>query len=130
MATTTAKKRARAGRILSALPVLFLLVDSVGKFLLLDPVIEATTRLGYSADAVIPIGVLEAVCAVLFALPRTAVFGALLLTAYLGGAVATHAISGTPYWFTVVFGVLVWIGMLLRDDRLLAFLPLRHPRSP
>lgn len=128
MKTTTATKRVRLGRLLSALLVLFLLVDSLGKLLLLAPVIEGSARVGVPVDAIVGIGALEGVCAVLFAMGRTAVLGALLLTAYLGGAVTAHVLSGTPYWFSVAFGVLVWVGMLLRDDRLRAFLPLRRDR--
>lgn len=129
METSAAKKRVRIGRILSALPILFLLVDSYGKIMLLDAVIEGSAAVGVPLDAIVGIGVTEAVCAILFAIDRTAVLGALLLTAYLGGAVATHVLSGTPFWFSVAFGVLVWIGMLLRDDRLRVLLPLRLERN-
>lgn len=129
METQSAKKRVRAGRILSALPVLFLLVDALGKFLLLDPVVEASAELGYTPDMVLKLGALEAACAVLFALPRTAVLGAVLLTGYLGGAVATHVVHGSSFGFTLVFGAIVWLGMLLRDDRLRVLLPLRYPRA-
>lgn len=128
METSSAKKRVRIGRILSALLVLFLLVDSLGKLLLLAPVIEGSARVGVPVDAIVGIGALEAVCAVLFAIGPTAVLGALLLTAYLGGAVTAHVLSGTPFLFSVAFGVLVWVGMLLRDDRLRALLPLRRAR--
>jgi hypothetical protein len=129
METQSAKKRVRAGRIISALPVLFLLVDAVGKFLLLDPVVEASAELGYSPDMVLKLGALEAACAILFALPRTAVLGAVLLTGYFGGAVATHVVHGSSFGFTLVFGAIVWLGMLLRDDRLRVLLPVRYPRS-
>ena len=129
METQSAKKRVRAGRIISALPVLFLLVDAVGKLLLLDPVVEVSAELGYTPDMVLKLGALEAACAVLFALPRTAVLGAVLLTGYLGGAVATHVVHGSSFGFTLVFGAIVWLGMLLRDDRLRVLLPLRYPRA-
>jgi hypothetical protein len=129
MMTSSAKKRARIGRTLSALLVLFLLVDSLGKLLLLEPVIEGSARVGVPVDALVGIGALEAVCAALFVIRPTAVLGALLLTAYLGGAVTAHVLSGTPFWFALTCGVLVWVSMLLRDDRLLALLPLRLARA-
>ncbi|PCC74230.1 DoxX-like family protein [Nannocystis exedens] len=129
METSSAKKRARAGAIVSALPVLFLLADALGKFFQPEPVVTASAELGFPPDTLFALGALEAACALLFALPRTALLGAVLLTGYLGGAVAAHVIHGSSYGFTIGFGVIVWLGMLLRDDRLRALFPLRHPRS-
>ncbi|WAS90486.1 DoxX family protein [Nannocystis punicea] len=129
MQTSSAKKRARAGIIISALPVLFLLADALGKFFQPEVVVTASAELGFPPDTLFALGTLEAVCAILFAVPRTALLGAVLLTGYLGGATATHVIHGSPFGFTIGFGVIVWLGMLLRDDRLLALFPLRHPRS-
>lgn len=129
MQTSSAKKRARAGAIVSALPVLFLLADALAKFFQPEPVVTASAALGFPPDTLFALGALEAACAVLFAVPRTAVLGAVLLTGYLGGATAVHVVHGSPYGFTIVFGAIVWLGMLLRDDRLLALFPLRHPRA-
>ena len=129
MQTHSSSRRARASRILSALPVLFLLADAVGKFVQPEPVVTASAELGFPPETLVALGALEATCAILFALPRTAVLGAVLLTGYLGGATATHVIHGSSFGFTVVFGAIVWLAMLLRDDRLLALMPLRHPRS-
>ncbi|MCY0991995.1 DoxX family protein [Nannocystis sp. ILAH1] len=128
MQTSSAKKRARAGAIISALPVLFLLADAVAKFFQPEPVVTASAALGFPPDTLFALGSLEAACAVLFAVPRTAVLGAVLLTGYLGGATAVHVVHGSSFGFTIGFGVIVWLGMLLRDERLLALFPLRHPR--
>ena len=106
------------GRVLSGLVVAFLLVDALGKLLELAPVLEGTARLGYPLEVVRPLGVVLGLCTLLHAIPRTRLVGALLLTAYLGGAVATHVRTGTPFWFAVAMGVILWIGLALRDARL------------
>lgn len=120
-----------AGRALSALAILFLLFDSVGKLLQVPPVIEGTMRLGYPRDFVLTLGVILFGCVVAYAIPRTSVLGALLLTAYLGGAVATQVRIDAPLFTHVLFptyvATLVWSGLLLRDARLRAFLPGRRP---
>lgn len=117
-----------AGRIVSWLPGLFLLLDGVAKLFKPGPVIEGTIKLGYSESVIIPIGIVLIVCTVLYLIPRTAVLGAILLTGYLGGAVATHvrAADGIfPVVFAVTFGVLLWLGLYLRDARLRELMPLR-----
>ena len=110
------------GRIMSALAILFLLFDTVGKLLRLAPFVEGTTQLGYPASAVLGIGVLELLCLVGYLIPRTAILGAVMLTGYLGGAVATHVRVGSPLFthilFPVYVGVLIWGGLYLRDPRL------------
>jgi len=126
-ATQTAsvsKKSLWAGRIISALMVLFLLFDSGLKVMKLAPAVEATARLGYPASLVFPIGIAELICLALFVIPRTSILGAILLTGYLGGATATQ-VRLHWFFFPVVLGVLVWGGLFLRDDRLRALLPLR-----
>ena len=117
-----------AGRILSALAVLFLIFDSVIKVLKLAPAVEATTQLGYPAGLVIGIGVLELACLAVYVFPRTAVLGAIVLTGYLGGAIATNLRAGTPVFnviFPAIIGALIWGGLFLRDARLRALVPLR-----
>jgi len=125
---TVSKKMLWAGRILSALPALFLLVDGVGKWIKPAPVVEATVRLGYSESVILPLGIVLIACTVVYLIPRTAVLGAILLTGYLGGAVATHVRVGDglfPIFFPVSLGVLLWGGIFLRDPRLRALIPLR-----
>lgn len=117
-----------AGRIVSWLPGLFLLLDGVAKLFKPAPVIEGTVKLGYSESVIIPLGIVLIVCTVLYLIPRTAVLGAILLTGYLGGAVATHvrAADGIfPVVFAVSFGALLWLGLYLRDARLRELVPLR-----
>src|SRR5215813_2008381 len=107
-----------AGRIMSALIVLFLLFDGGVKAMKLAPAVEATVRIGYPASLVVPIGIVELICVALFVIPRTSILGAILLTAYLGGATATQVRLGDPwFFFPVAIGVLVWGGLFLRDAR-------------
>jgi hypothetical protein len=110
------------GRIASALVVAFLLLDAAIKLVPIAPVVEASTRLGYAVSDIRPIGVLLLVATLLHALPRTAALGALLVTAYLGGATATLVRAGDPFWFPVVTGVMLWAGLVLRNPRVRAVL--------
>lgn len=113
------------GRILSALAILFLAMDTVIKVLNLAPAVEATTQLGYSARLVATIGVIELVCLLVYTIPRTAVLGAILLTGYLGGAIATQVRAGSSLFsivFPMIIGALVWGGLFLRNERLRALL--------
>lgn len=117
-----------AGRIISALAVLFLIFDSMIKVLKLAPAVETTTQLGYPESLVITIGILELACLAVYVFPRTAALGAILLTGYLGGAIATNLRAGTPTFnviFPVIIGALIWGGLFLRDARLRALVPLR-----
>ena len=111
-----------ASRILTALSVLFLLMDGGMKLFKPPFVVEATTgRLGYPESTIVGIGVVVLVCTVLYAIPRTAVLGAILLTGHLGGAVASNVRAGTPVFnvvFPILFGVIVWASLVLRDKRL------------
>jgi hypothetical protein len=114
-----------AGSILSALPVLMLLFSGGMKLLKPDLVVQEFARLGYPESLVLGIGILELTCTAVYVIPRTSIVGAILLTAYLGGATATHVRVGDPFFIPVVLGVLVWAGLFLRDQRLRALLPLR-----
>jgi DoxX-like protein len=116
-----------AGRIASALPVLGMLFSGVVKLTGNLNVIETFTgRFGYPQQTLVPIGILEIACVVLYSIPRTAVLGAILTTAYLGGAVATHVRVQDPFIPPIVFGILVWVGLYLREDRIRSLLPLRR----
>jgi hypothetical protein len=108
------------GRALSTLAVLFLIFDAVIKVLQLAPAVEATTQLGYPASSVVGLGVLELLCLILYIFPRTAILGAVLLTGYLGGAIATHVGNGSPLFsifFPLILGAFIWLGVALRDER-------------
>ena len=118
------------GIVLTVLVTLFLTFDTVLKVLALAPAVEGTTALGYPATSVVPIGVIELVCLTLYLVPRTSVLGAVLLTGYLGGAVATHVRLGNPLLthtlFPLYVGTMLWGGLYLRERRLHALLPLRR----
>jgi hypothetical protein len=108
-----------AGRVISALVVAFLAFDGIIKAMMLEPIVKASTQLGYPEGAIFGIGVTLLICTVLYAVPRTAFLGAILLTGYLGGAVATQVrVEDAWFVFPVFIGVLVWVGLFLRDDRL------------
>lgn len=114
------------GRILSAFPALVLLFSGVNVAIKSAPVLQGLARLGYPDRLALTIGILEFACAALYAIPRTSILGAILLTGYLGGATASHVRIGDPVFFApVVLGILVWAGLFLRDTRLRALLPLR-----
>ena len=117
-----------AGRIISALLALFLLMDGVMKLLKPAFVVEGTVKLGYHESVIIPLGIVLIVSTVLYLVPRTSVLGAILLTGYLGGAVDAHVRAGEglgPILFPVVFGALLWLGLYLRDHQLRSHIPLR-----
>ena len=124
------KGRLWTGRFMSALPALFLLVDGVGKLVKPAPVVEGTVQLGYPESVLLGLGIVLLACSVLYIIPRTAILGAILLTGYLGGAVATHVRVENPLFthvlFPVYLGVLIWGGLYLRDERLRTLIPLRH----
>ncbi len=124
-----------AGRIMSALVILFLTFDVVLKFVkpAPAPVVEAFARLGWSLSLGPVLGIILLVSTALYVIPNTSVLGAILLTGYLGGAVATHFRVGDPLFSHVLFptylGVLLWGGLYLREPRLRALIPLRTPKA-
>ncbi len=120
------KKKLWAGRILSALPVLLLLFSGVLKLMKPAAVVQGFAHFGYPESLLLTLGILELGCTVVYLIPRTSVLGAILMTAYLGGATASNVRVGDPLFFIpVILGVLVWGGLFLRDDRLRALIPLR-----
>ncbi len=115
------------GRILSAIPVLMMGFGAALAFTRSPQVIEGMNKFGYQESAILLVGVLELGSVVVYLIPRTAVLGAILMTGYLGGAVATHVRIGDPGWPTaLILGIFVWAGLYLRDERLRALLPLRQ----
>jgi hypothetical protein len=129
--TSTSTKTLWAGRIMSGLVVLFLLVDAGFKLIrpLPAPAVEAFGKLGYPVEFAGGIGVLLLACVAVYLIPRTSVLGAILLTGYLGGAVASHVRVGDPWFshalFPVYVGLLIWGGLYFREPRLRAVIPLR-----
>ena len=124
------KKRLWAGRIMSGLATLFLLLDAVMKVIKARVAVEGTVQVGYPESTVVGIGLSLLVSTLLYAIPRTSVLGAILVTGYLGGAVATNVRVSAPllsYILTPVYvGVLVWGGLYLRDERVRAMVPVRR----
>ena len=135
MRTDSPSRAVLAGRVLSGLAILFLAADSGAKLLVPDLMIANSPPLGLPADPAFYrlLGAILAMCTALYASPRTAALGAVLLTGYLGGAVACHLRVGSPLFgftlFGVYLGVLVWGGLWLRDPRVRALLPLGEPTN-
>lgn len=120
------------GRILSAIPVLLVLFGSILKLMKTPSMVKGMAEYGYSEGLIIPIGIIELVCSIVYLIPRTAVLGAILLTGLLGGAITTSVRLEKPgFVFPLVVGVLVWAGLYLRDQRLRTLIPLQaEPESP
>ena len=125
--TPIPKARLWTGHIFSTLIAVFLLVSGVNVVFVHSPDVMASfAKFGYPESMFVPIGITEFVCAALYIIPQTSVFGAILLTAYLGGATATHIRISDPTGVAApLVGILVWVGLYLRDDRLWALVPLR-----
>jgi hypothetical protein len=113
------------GRVISAVPVLMLTMSSIMKLVQPPFVMEGMSKAGYTPSGVLQLGIVELACTALYVLPQTAVLGAILLTGYLGGATATHVVAGESWFGPVGMGVLVWLGLYLRDPRLRVLTPLR-----
>jgi hypothetical protein len=119
-----------AGRIVSALPVLMLLMSAFMKLSSNPEMVQQFVgKFGYPESTILSIAILELACVALYVVPQTSVLGAVLLTGYLGGATATHVRVSDPFIAPVVVGVLVWLGLYLRDERLRALLPIRKPAA-
>lgn len=124
---------ARIGWILSCLTILFMLFDSVSKLALESHVVSATAGIGYPVASIRPIGAILLACTILYAIPRTAVLGAILLTGFLGGAVASKVRIDDPLFssvlFGVYFGILAWAGLYLRNEQVRNIVPLLRQAS-
>jgi hypothetical protein len=128
-ATQGSQKMVWTGWILSGLITVFMLFDATIKIMRVPAALEGTARLGYPVNVVMPLGIVLLACTVLYAIPRTAILGAILLTGYLGGAVASNVRVDNPLLgftlFPVYVGVLLWLGVFLRDRRVRELIPLR-----
>jgi hypothetical protein len=124
--TGVSKGRLWTGRILSGVLASLLALDALAKFARPEPVVKGTVELGFPESSILPLGAVLLASVLLYVLPRTKIVGAILLTAYLGGAVATHVRVGNPLYSHVLFpvyvGALLWVGLTLRDRRLEALL--------
>ncbi len=116
----TSKGALWTGRIITGIVVLFLAFDSITKLIREPHTIAAAAQMGLKGDTIVQIGAILAVCLVVYLIPRFSLLGAVLLTGYLGGATATNMVLGQSLLlclFPVVFGVFVWLGLFLRDER-------------
>lgn len=112
------------GRVLSILPCLLLLMSGAMKFIRPPGFDEGLAHMGWTADKMTYLGIVEIACVVIYLIPRTAVIGAILLTAYMGGAIATHVRVGDPFWVQILVGMAFWGGLWLRDPRLKQLIPI------
>lgn len=130
MENTVSKTRFWISYIMSGLVILFMLMDSIMKFVKPAEVIEGSIALGYAEHHLAIMGVLGLISTLLYLFPRTSVLGAILLTGYFGGAIATHLRLDNPLFthtlFTVYFGILVWGGLWLRNPKLRELFPVRQ----
>jgi hypothetical protein len=131
---TGTKSTIRIGWIMSGIVVAFLMFDGTTKLMMITPVVDATIGIGYPVDVIRPLGIVCLTCAILYAIPRTSILGAILLTGFLGGTVASKVRLEDPLFSQVLFGVyvgiLAWGGLYLRDGRLRALIPLRRDPAP
>jgi len=129
MESTASKGKLWSARIMQGIAVVFLLWDTGIKLARESHAVEGTIQLGYPDSSVVTIGIIELICLVLYLIPRTSIFGMILMTGYLGGAVATHLRLGNPLFshilFSVYIAILLWGGIYLRDERLRALIPFR-----
>jgi hypothetical protein len=123
---SVSRKMLWTGRVISALPILMLLFAGSMKLMKSAGVLQGFVQYGYPDHLIVVIGILEVACTVVYLIPRLSVLGAVLMTAFLGGATASNVRIGNPAWaVTVVLGILVWAGLYLRDARVRALIPLR-----
>ena len=116
------------GRVITGLVVLFMLFDGISKVMKAQQVIDATVRIGFPVTSIVGIGITLLVCTALYVIPNTSILGAILLTGYLGGATAAQLRAGSPIFetvFPIIFGILVWLGVYLREPRVRTLVPLR-----
>ena len=127
---SVSKGRLWTGWILSALPALMLIMRGIMDLMKPDFVVKTTVEMGYPEGVITGLGIVVLICVILYLIPNTAVLGAILLTGYLGGAVATHVRHGDPFFANVLapvyFAIVVWAGVYLREPRLSALVPLRR----
>lgn len=126
--TGSSKGAVWTGRVISTIIILFLIFDGVTKVMKESHVVQGMAQSGFAPDLIVPLGITVLICTLLYAIPRTSVLGAMLLTGWLGGAVESMVHSGTMglfFLFPAFFGVLVWLGLYLRDERLRELLPFK-----
>jgi hypothetical protein len=124
----TSGKIVWVGRVISILASLLFLMSAFFKLKDGPDVMKGIAHLGLPQSMLVPLAILEISCVVIYLIPATSVFGTILLTGYIGGAICTHWRAGDPFVVQILLGVLVWLGLYLREDRLKALIPIRRPR--
>jgi hypothetical protein len=117
------------GRVISGLVSLLFAMSAFMKLKGGTEVIQGMAHLGLPESLIVPLGILEISCVVIYAIPATAVVGAILLTGYIGGAICTHLRVGDPFFMQIAIGIFIWLGLYLREDRLKGLIPLRISQS-
>jgi len=117
------------GRVISALVSFLFAMSALMKLRGGPEVVEGMAHLGLPESLIMPLAILEISCVVIYAIPATAVLGAILLTGYIGGAILTHLRVGDPFFMQIAIGLLIWLGLYLREDRLKALIPLRKTHT-
>ena len=117
------------GWVLTVLPSAPLIFSAAVKFSGNKQVTEGLEKMSWQPGLAFPLGFAELACTVLYLIPQTSVLGAILLTGYMGGAIATHISLEEPFAFQAVFGIVIWLGIFLREPRLRAILPYRRPQT-
>jgi uncharacterized membrane protein YphA (DoxX/SURF4 family) len=125
LSTAPSKAAGITGWILGILPMPLLALSAFMKLTLPPQVVEGFEKQGWPTTVALPLGIVELACCALYLIPQTAVLGAILLTGYLGGAIATHVRVSEPFWIPALIGVVLWIGLYLRDPRLRVLAPIR-----
>ena len=120
------RKMTWIGWVISVIPCLLLAFSSFLKFQGGPEVVKGFAHLGFPASMMMPLAILEISCVVIYLIPATSVLGAILLTGYMGGAICTHWRVGEPFWIQFVVGVVFWLGLYLREDRLKPLIPIRR----
>ena len=113
------------GRVISALVSFLFAMSAVMKLKGGPEVVQGMAHLGLPESLIVPLGILEISCVVIYAIPATSVLGAILLTGYIGGAILAHLRVGDPFFMQIAIGILIWLGLYLRENRLKALIPLR-----
>jgi hypothetical protein len=113
------------GRGISVLVSLVFLMSAFMKLKSGAEVMQGTAHLGVPESLIMPLAILEVSCVVIYLIPATSILGAILLTGYIGGAICTHLRVGDPFFIQIALGIVVWLGLYLRENRLKALIPLR-----
>jgi hypothetical protein len=123
------KKIVWVGRLISALLILLFTMSALMKLMGGAELTQGMAHLELPESLILPLGILEISCVVIYAIPATAVLGAILLTGYIGGAILTHLRVGDPFYMQIGIGILIWLGIYLRDNRLRDLIPVRRKHT-